>query len=380
MPEIDRRWVLGIMSGTSVDGVDLSAVRFVPDLRVGTSLNRYMKFPKKLRTRILALASADYVSKDELMKCSSDIGRFYADSAKKFAHEISRDVISISLIGCHGQTVLHRAPSARRSTSGVTLQIGSPDFLAQGLGVPVISDFRSADMAAGGRGAPLTPIAHFHLFNRIGVRQIIVNIGGISNATYLPGTESPSDIYATDCGPGNMLIDQACESLFGKRYDRNGLIASRGHTDKALLAMLRSLPFCRKRPPLALGREEFGSGAVSEILDFARRKHIDGESVLATLSFFTASCIERSMRSVAPADRVLVCGGGAWNLSLIRHLSDVFPTSGVSDTSREGIDPDFVESISFALLANLTVDRLPANLTQVTGAERRVVLGKITLP
>ncbi len=377
---LQDRITLGIMSGTSLDGVDLSLVRFTRDFKTAEHRSGFSKFPYSLRKSLFDLASTAEVSKDELLSADRKLGLFYLRSAKDFLQSLGVKTGSIDLVGCHGQTVHHRAAGGGKSgRNSVTLQIGSPDVVAQGLGVPVVSDFRAADVAAGGRGAPLTPIAHFHLFSVPRQHRLIVNIGGISNATYLPGSSRLTNIRASDCGPGNMLIDQLCLRLFGKSYDKNGKIAGKGYESKELLSLLMQMGFLRRKLPMALGREQFGNEIVDQIMQCADSIGLEKNTVVSTVTRFTALCIARVARRFGVADRILICGGGAHNPFLLDSLREMFSGSKVTDCSVAGVDPDFVESVSFALLANLAIDRIPGNLPQVTGAAKPVVLGKVTL-
>jgi anhydro-N-acetylmuramic acid kinase len=375
---LEERRTVGIMSGTSLDGVDVSIARFRKDLRLAESVNYYVPFPRKLRDRLLEIAGNDRLSKRDLLELDNELGVFYSNTVDKFLDMDRSRGLSVDLVGCHGQTVYH-SEVRRRRVRALTLQIGSAETISQKLGVPVVSDFRSADIAAGGRGAPLTPIAHHYLFRQSGQSRIVVNIGGISNLTYLPSSCSIDSIVSSDCGPGNMLLDEVCRRLFGKDYDRAGKLVSKGEVDEQLLNYLKKMGFLRRKMPISLGREQFGSDVVDGILDFSGRHQIRSESVLATLSFFTAYCISRLGSKFTDATQVLVCGGGCHNLSIMKMLTDLFDGVVVTDTSVVDIDPDFVESISFALLANLTVDSVPGNLPNVTGASRKVILGKITL-
>ncbi len=377
---LEKRRTIGIMSGTSLDGADISIARFGRDYRLAESINYYVPFPRKLKTRLLNIACDDSLPKQELLELDSELGVFYSNAVRKLLDTDRARGIPVDLVGCHGQTIYHSEIRKRRSgIRALTLQIGSAEVLSQRLDLPVVSDFRSADIAAGGRGAPLTPITHHYLFNQPGEARVIVNIGGISNLTYLPASCNIDEIVSTDCGPGNMLLDEACRQLFGGEFDRSGRLASEGKVDRGLLDYLKEMEFLRKRMPMSLGREQFGSDVVDGVFRFSNRHRIDAESVLATLSWFTAYCITRVAMKFTDITQALVCGGGCHNLSIMDMLAELFEGVAVADTNVAGIDPDFVESISFALLANLALDHITANLPNVTGANRKVILGKITL-
>ncbi len=375
---IEDRTTLGLMSGTSLDGVDISLIKFRRNYAVQESIHGYHRFPPRLRQTLLELASTKDVNKDALMLADKRLGDFYANSCVRFLRENGIKAENVDLAGCHGQTVFHNAPGPGKK-SNVTLQIGIPDVMAQRLGCPVVSDFRTADVAADGMGAPLAPIAHFHLFRSARNSRMIVNIGGISNITYLPAAGKRLDVFATDCGPGNILIDSLARMLFDKGYDTGGKIASTGEPVSELETYLKRSSFLRRKPPFSLGREQFGSEYVKDVLTYARRHKISDRDVICTVSRFTCWCIKRMGVRFDEIDEVLVCGGGARNIFLMNTLRAMMPDSTVATTNELGVDPDFVESTVFALLANLTIDRIPGNLTRVTGARSNVVLGKITL-
>jgi len=375
---IEDRTTLGIMSGTSLDGVDISLVRFRRNYTVREYINGFYRFPSHLRKSLFDISSSDLVRKETMMLADKKLGEFYAKSSLRFLKTHGIDTDSVDLVGCHGQTVFHSAPRPGRK-SNVTLQIGMPDIMAQRIGCPVVSDFRTADVAADGMGAPLTPIAHYYLFRDKHKHRLIANIGGISNVTYLPASDTPDKIFATDCGPGNMLIDSVSKILFGIDYDRGGKIASSGNVNKDLERFLKHNQFLRRKPPISLGREQFGPGFIEDLLQYARKRRISDRDILCTVSRFTCLCIQRIVRRLETVDEVLICGGGAKNIFLMDTLRQMLPGVRVSTTNDSGVDPDFVESTAFALLANLAVDRISGNLTGVTGARWNVVLGKITL-
>jgi len=289
----------------------------------------------------------------------------------------------IDLIASHGQTVSHTAPHA-------TLQIGEPSFLAQRFGVPVVSDFRTADVAAGGQGAPLVPYADWCLLTHPTKSRAIQNIGGIGNVTYLPANAAAENVIGFDTGPGNMLIDRATQwATDGKRaFDENGWLAERGlhwsgseYQREHVLESLLSHPFLQQTPPKSAGREEFGE---------TYWQHIQGGRLLpgipslavSVLTEFTAASIADAYRRFLPAmpDEVIIGGGGARNPVLMRLLSDYLAPIPVRNHEELGINSDSKEAIAFALLGNETMLGNPSNLPSVTGAGRHMVLGKITLP
>jgi anhydro-N-acetylmuramic acid kinase len=286
-------------------------------------------------------------------------------------------------VASHGQTVSH-TPSSRPFAA--TLQIGEPSLIAQRLGVPVVSDFRAADMSAGGQGAPLVPYVDWCLLTHPTRSRAIQNIGGIGNVTYLPADAAPEQVLGFDTGPGNMLIDAAAAwfSNGTLNFDKVGQIAASGTVDYDLLVWLLEHPFLAQQPPKSAGREEFGKEFFDrEILP--RQEHWSRErakDVVATLTAFTAYSIFEAYRSFLPTmpDELIVGGGGARNPTLMRMLTEKF--SGVLVTGHEafGIDSEAKEALAFAVLANETLLGKPANLPSVTGASKPVILGKITVP
>ena len=375
---IERRTALGIMSGTSLDGVDVSLARFRRNYSLREHIDGYFNFPQRLRESLLELASSDSIRKTDMTLIDKQLGEFYAESVFRFLKRNGVSKRDIDLIGCHGQTIFHSAATPGKK-SNVTLQIGMPDIMAQRFECTVVSDFRTADIAADGMGAPLTPIVHHYLFRDSRKNRMIVNIGGISNATYLPAAGTTEDILATDCGPGNMLIDSITGQLFGLSCDKGGEIAASGIPNVDLDRYLKRSPFVRRKLPISLGREQFGHLFVGDLLRFARERKVSNNDTLNTVSRFTCWCIARVARRFGAVDEVLVCGGGARNIFLMDTLRQIIPEVRISTTDDLGVDPDFVESIAFALLANLAVDGIPGSLIGVTGARRNVILGKITL-
>lgn len=375
MPET-ARLIVGLMSGTSHDGVDAALVgvagsgaRAVAELVHHT----HLRYPPALRDEI---SRAMVGTAREACELNFRLGRVFGKAALGCMAGAGVSPAHVDAVASHGQTICHVPPKGRRG--GSTLQIGEPSVIARMTGLPVISDFRTADMAAGGHGAPLVPFADHLMFKRRSGVLAALNIGGISNVTAV--TPRIKDVFAFDTGPGNSLIDLAMRALFGKPLDRGGSTARAGRADKRLLALLMKHPYLKQRPPKSTGRETFGPGLADKTL--ARK--LAPEDVVATFTHFTALSIKDAFdRFVLKAHRieeVVVSGGGVHNAFLMELLTDALAPITVIPISDYGIPPEAKEAMSFAILANETLSGRPSNLPAATGATRRVILGKITLP
>jgi len=360
--------VLGIMSGTSIDAVDYALCE-VDGRRVVLRRHWQVPFPVTLRRR-LREAAANRSNTYQLGQLHHDLGRFYAERASV------RGTPRAEIAGLHGQTVFHDA------ARGATLQIGEPSWLARKLGVPVVSNFRSADMAAGGQGAPLATMFHARVFASRGQHICVNNLGGISNVTSLVWRQGSSPrITAFDTGPANMLIDLAMERATKgrQRFDQNGAMARRGTLDERLLMELLKHRFFKEKPPKSTGREVFGEEFFARITKHAPR--IASSDLVTTLTEFTARSIALNylLHLSSTPDRVILCGGGAANAALVAAIRANLPTEVVTCDSL-GWPAQAIEPAAFALLAWLRVKGKPGNFPETTGASRAVLLGQITAP
>jgi len=356
------------MSGTSIDAVDY-ALCGVDARRIVLRKHWQVAYPATLRRR-LHEAATNRSATHELGQLHHDLGRFYAEQAAKAG--ISKP----KLIGLHGQTVFHDGDHH------ATLQIGEPAWLAQKLGVPVASNFRAADLAAGGQGAPLATMFHARVFAERGKHICVNNLGGISNVTSLDWRKGSSpQIIAFDTGPANMLIDLAASRATKgrQRFDRNGTIARRGQLDERLLMHLLKHKFFKQKPPKSTGRELFGES----FLDCIRKEvpRLSDIDLVTTMTEFTARSIALNYILHLPAapDRVVLCGGGASNPSLVAAIRANVPTEVIS-CQQLGWPTQAVEPAAFALLAWLRLHRKPGNIPATTGASQRVLLGQISSP
>lgn len=381
------RHVVGLLSGTSADGVDAALVEIAgagAATRARLVAFETTPFPADLRMRLYA---AEDATAAELTRLDFLLGEAFGRAALAVATRAGSQ--AIDLIGSHGQTICHQPPSTSTRTTtgtgaprmGATLQIGEAAVIAELTGVPVVCDFRARDVAAGGEGAPLVPLPDFLLFHQPGRVRALQNIGGIANVTVVPDTLA--GVFAFDTGPGNMALDAVTRALTGgaEAYDAGGRRAAAARIDEALLAELLAAPFFALPPPRSTGREAFGLAWLAPLLDrYAGRL----DALLATLTRFTAASIHRSYVDYVyprtPVDEVLVSGGGVHNDTIMAHLAALFAPVPVRSSAVAGVDPDAKEAIAFAILANETLHGLPGNLPAATGARGPRVLGKLVLP
>ena len=388
----NERLVIGLISGTSADGVDAALVRVIGDKpkRVETLAFTTLPYPAKIRKAVLEVSHNGDI--ETLCWLNFALGELFAEAALKVIEIAGVDRKRVQLIGSHGQTVRHLPPNRKhRTTQSLsrigTLQIASPAVIAMKTGIPVVSDFRAKDMAVGGQGAPLVPLVDWLLLRHSRKTRIALNIGGIANLTVLPARAKASDVLAFDTGPGNMLIDGAVRHFSGGalNYDRNGEWARQGRVDKNLLRWLMSHPFLRQSPPKSTGREMFGDAFLREVLERAKLLGLTERDTVATLTAFTAESIADAIRRfVLPkferVDELIVSGGGANNPILMAMLHEKLPRVKIRRSDELGINADAKEAIAFAVLAHRTVMGLAGNLPSATGAKMPVILGSVTLP
>jgi anhydro-N-acetylmuramic acid kinase len=381
---------IGLMSGTSADGVDAALVKIMGKaLDCKIKLIAFKKFPfsKGLRELIHKASTPEYGRVDLICRLNFLIGELFAEAALEIVKIAGYTMKTIDLIGSHGQTIYHE-PEDRNGVGDKkwlpsTLQIGESSLIAERTGVTTIADFRYMDMASGGIGAPLTPFAHYILFHEKGKGKIVNNIGGISNVTFLSGGGDIHDVVAFDTGPGNMLIDSLIHIITqGKRsYDNSGTMASKGNISEKLLKRLMDNPFIKKNPPKSTGREEFGYHEALKIYRYAKRYGLSDRDIIATVTGFTArSIVENYRRFILykkEPSEIILCGGGAKNTTLIDMIKRGVEPIQVKTSDYYGFPPEAIESIAFAILGYAAISGVPANLPQVTGAKKAVVLGKI---
>jgi len=383
--------VAGIMSGTSADGINVAIVNLLDhDFETKLDLVAHQEFPypKNVRNLVLSVMNAT-ASVADLARLNVLLGELYAEAVLATA---SQAQAGVSLIGCHGQTIYHQGDKKKflGREIAATWQTGEGAIVAARTGIPVISDFRQADMAAGGKGAPLVPFLDYMLYRHPQRGRILQNIGGIANLTAIPpGTGSgggtrPERVVAFDTGPGNMVIDAVTDKLFGRRFDKNGLIAAKGKPIESVLSKLLRAPFFRKEPPKTAGREEFGREFVASFLKACGR--VKKEDVVATATALTARSITAAIghlpgaRTPTTYHDLIISGGGSRNCTLVRMIAEQLPLLEVKTTDSYGIPAEAKEAVAFAVLAYQTWHRLPSTIPSATGADYPAVLGKISYP
>ncbi|MEA5521105.1 anhydro-N-acetylmuramic acid kinase [Limnoraphis robusta] len=374
--------VIGLISGTSVDGIDAAFVEIE-----GSSTNLQVKliaaqtypYPPKLRSQILRLCGGESISMAELAQLDDAIAVEFAQAALA----IQEGLEPATLIGSHGQTVYHRPPKQHQVKLGYSLQLGRGAVIAQLTNMTTISNFRVADLAVGGQGAPLVSRVDVYLLSHPTYSRCVQNIGGIGNVTYLPrnGLNSSQAIIGWDTGPGNSLLDLAVQFFSNgtKTYDQDGVWASQGTACLSLVEQWLKQDFFQQSPPKSTGRELFGQAYLEQCLIDAQSYNLSPADVLATLTELTTASIEHSYRQFLSEmpDQVLLCGGGSHNLDLKQSLQRRLNPIPVITTSEVGLDADFKEAIAFAVLAYWRLQGEVGNLPEVTGAEAAVLLGEI---
>lgn len=370
---------IGLMSGTSLDAADAVLVAFVPGRAPHIKATASLSPPDKLRKELLQLAQNDgCTSLKRLGTIHEQLGSWFADAASEVMNEAGMGPREIVAIGSHGQTVRHE-PDIDPSFS---MQLGSASRIAARTGCTVVADFRNADMAIGGQGAPLVPAFHRDLFAHTDTGRIAVNIGGIANLTILPAgsNRGESHIVGFDTGPGNALMDGWTQSHLGTKMDTSGRWAASGHVNSSLLAQMLQDPYLHRIPPKSTGREYFNESWLQAQLGTLSSDPLP-EDIQATLCEFTAQSIAKAINGCGPGyDEIIVCGGGAHNAHLMQRLAALLSPRTVTTSAQYGIGVDWVEAAAFAWLAMRRIEGLPGNLPSVTGARSAAILGAIHAP
>jgi anhydro-N-acetylmuramic acid kinase len=381
--------VIGMMSGTSADGMDAALAEISgapPSLTAKLAGHCHASFPPYLRERILHVANGAEIPAAEISELNfllgEELGRAVMNACKKWRVAPN----DVSLIGSHGQTIFHQGIKSKyhgKLRIPSTLQIGDISVIAARTGITTIGDFRPADMAAGGQGAPLIPFADYLLYGDSLRGRVALNIGGIANVTVIPAHARTEDVFAFDTGPGNMIVDALVERTTGGRekFDRDARIALSGRTIPELLVRLMREPYLRQKPPKSTGRELFGANYAQELLTWGKRHHAGAADLIRTATIFTsmsiADAFRRSILPRAHVEELIVAGGGAHNPLMMAQLAASLPGIEVVPATRFGVPPEAKEAFGFALLAYETYHGRPGNLPSATGAKRAVVLGKI---
>lgn len=356
---------IGIMSGTSLDGVDV-AVCALHDAKCEVLATHFLAYPQAIKTQLLQLHTSSHNELEVTALTANTLASLYADAVNTLLVNQNLAASDITAIGCHGQTIRHRPEL------GFTLQIGNAALLAELTNITVVSDFRSRDIAAGGEGAPLVPAFHQAVFGSSQFNRALINIGGIANITYLAKS---GNVLGFDSGPGNMLLDAWIKKHLGKDYDANGAWAATGEVIEPLLLQMLAEPFFALAPPKSTGRDLFNDDWLAKHLGKADYQPQD---VAHTLIALTSRSIHYALvRFCGNVDDAYLCGGGAHNSLIVQHLKKLLDNSQLYTTAELGVGIDWVEAAAFAWLAKQTIDHKPSNLPAVTGAKGLRVLGAI---
>ena len=373
----DKILAIGLMSGTSVDGIDAALVEISDrhnHLETNLIAGHTYAYPDDLRAEILAVCAGEARSLQQRCELDDRIAECFAKAAIAIMEKGDRQP---DLIGSHGQTLFHRPPVGEQM--GYTVQLGRGAVIAELTGIKTVSDFRVADIEAGGQGAPLVSMLDVLLLSDPTKYRVCQNIGGISNLTYLPpnSIENQDQVFGFDNGTGNVLMDMVTQKLFGESFDRDGAIARQGQPNLGLIDQWLAQEFFVTAPPKSTGRELFSPNYLEDCL--AECQHLSNYDILATLTEFTARAIAKSYRDFLPVfpDEVLIGGGGGRNGYLMERLQDLLAPAIVKCTDEFGMSGDSKEAIAFAVLGYLRLKERAGNLPSVTGAKRSVLLGKI---
>lgn len=387
------RRVVGLMSGTSVDGIDAALVEISGtggSIEIKLRAFQNTPFPGEIRKKICGLFDPKAATVDRLGYMNFLLGELFAEAALNVIRKAGLECEEIDLIGSHGQTVFHAPEAVREDGYDIryTVQIGEGAVIAARTGIPTVSDFRVADMAVGGQGAPLVPFTEYLMYRSAEKTVMLQNLGGIGNITVIPAGADSTGVFAFDTGPGNMIIDGLVQELYGDgmHMDINGSIAASGKVDQKLITRLKNEAYYSLKPPKTTGRELFGAGYVGRIAGYIRENGLKKEDGIATVTYLTAWSIadayERHIMGKRRADCLILGGGGCYNETLVRHIQREMEAFGVKTCRQEdlGYSSDSKEAVAFAVLADFTAAGLGNSLPGVTGADRTAVMGKISLP
>lgn len=382
-----ERLVIGLMSGTSADGIDAALVHIRgngADTKVCLKAYISLPFETEVRARILKLMEGDFGGSRELCLLNGLLGQLYADACLELCASAGVSPESVDLVGCHGQTVFHQPEAVTYLGHPVaaTYQLGDVSPICEALHTIAVSDFRVRDMAAGGYGAPLVPYTEYLIYKDKTRNIALQNIGGIGNVTYIPKTGSMKDVIAFDTGPGNVLIDRAIAKYSGgkMKYDAGGAVGGRYEVSRPLLEWLLSEPYMMVKPPKTTGRERYNEALFNSIVRQAQALGVDDGALVATVTAYTAETIAYSVNHYLPQkpERLIVGGGGSYNKTLMGHLRRLLSQTEVMDNEALGFNSDAKEAVAFALLANETISGRWNNVPSATGAAHPVVMGKIS--
>ncbi len=359
---------IGIMSGTSLDGVD-TAIVAIKGKQIRLLDSDFLSYPDTLKRDVLAICQGQATSLKSIGELDHKLGKLYANAVESLLAKSSYNTSDITAIGNHGQTVFHQPDG----DIPFTTQLGDNNLVAALTGIDTIGDFRRKDMALGGQGAPLVPAFHRYLFGDSESTQVILNIGGIANVSVL---QPNGDVIGFDTGPGNVLLDHWCTQAFGQAFDKDAQLANQGMVHHELLAQMLKDPYLTRSAPKSTGREYY-HGQWLDTQRAAIKPGMSDHDLLRTLTEFTAMTVADAIKpyGIGNSPKLLVCGGGANNPIIMSRLSELLPNWHVDSTDSEAINGDYMESMAFAWLAHCFVNKIPSNLPSVTGASKAVPLG-----
>ena len=386
--EKPSRLVIGLMSGTSADGVDAALCR-ITGHGTATKVEQlgfvFDPFDTRVREEILRLAGGQEATAADFCRINFLLGRLYAETSLRLCRECGVEPKDIDLVGSHGQTLWHipQPETYLGQTFRSTLQLGECSVLTETFGCPVVGDFRVRDVAAGGLGAPLVPYSEYLIYRSETKCIALQNIGGIGNITCLPPACKPEDVFAFDTGPGNMVMDAVYGAITHgeKRFDEGGAFAAKGQVHQPLLNLMMDDEYVRRQPPKTTGREYYGPAYVERITAEAKAQCLTDEDLMATVTAFTAATIAYSVEHFFPVkpDELIIGGGGSMNATLLKDIATALPACKVMTNEQLGYDSNAKEAVAFAVLANEAIFAGCNNMPSVTGATKGVVMGKINL-
>ncbi|WP_343009061.1 anhydro-N-acetylmuramic acid kinase AnmK [Clostridium celatum] len=375
-------YAVGLMSGTSLDGIDAALVEidnFGKKTKIKLIEFITTSIPLNVKDEIKRACSEEQSSVDLICSLNFKLGYLFAEATKNVCNKAGITLENLDFIASHGQTIYH-LPKSRDSFIPSTLQIGEPAIIAYETGVKVVSNFRVMDMASGGEGAPLVPYSEYIIYGSDEENIALQNIGGIGNVTVIPKGGDINSIFAFDTGPGNMIIDEVCQRLFKLNYDEDGKIAANGEIQNDILDDLMSHSYINAFPPKTTGREEFGQQFVDELLKKYNNKK--PEDILSTVTMFTAKSIAVNYKNFimnkVNLNKVIIGGGGAHNKTLLSYLKNELPNVSIVTQDDIGLSSDAKEAIAFVILGNETLNNNFSNVPSATGAKEKVILGNIT--
>ncbi len=380
--------IVGLNSGTSADGLDLAAVHFKETSKkpiVNFIGGRTVSYPRGFQTRINNVLSRSKTPIDYIIELDRQLGVFYGEQACRFCTYLRRKNIKPDLIASHGQTILHlpgKIQIGRKKESG-TMQLGHPESIARCTGLITVADFRQADIASGGEGAPITAMPMFYFLSHRKESRLILNIGGIANYFLFPRGASIDDIMARDCGPGNSLMDIITRKYFGRRYDSRGWLASKGKISKRMLSILLADNYLKGKYGPSTGRERFGEKFAEKIVKVSSKLRLKKYDILTTVTELTAVTIAVAIKSHLARYKisdVYVFGGGAKNVFLIERLGASLPGIKFFSVDRLGLNSDYLEAACYAVMGGMAICSQPAGIPHITGAGGRTIAGRIIQP